>query len=114
MPLQSDASVGHQRFWSPNYTQHSAHIPPGRDGLFNLFSGNGRPHNWIAADLLIVQDGILMEHWDGLQDEASREESLSGRPMFGASFPNYDTPPPAPQTPIGRMASVRIIASHTL
>jgi predicted SnoaL-like aldol condensation-catalyzing enzyme len=24
------------RFWSPNYVQHSAHIEPGRDGLFNL------------------------------------------------------------------------------
>ncbi|PYX06894.1 MAG: hypothetical protein DMG85_12545 [Acidobacteria bacterium] len=22
-----------QRYWSPNYIQHSAHIPPGRDGL---------------------------------------------------------------------------------
>ena len=25
-----------QRFWSPDYIQHSAHIPPGRDGLFDL------------------------------------------------------------------------------
>ena len=25
-----------EKFWSPNYVQHSAHIPPGRDGLFNL------------------------------------------------------------------------------
>ena len=25
-----------ERFWSPNYIQHSAHIEPGRDGLFNL------------------------------------------------------------------------------
>lgn len=25
-----------ERFWSPNYIQHSAHIAPGRDGLFNL------------------------------------------------------------------------------
>jgi predicted SnoaL-like aldol condensation-catalyzing enzyme len=25
-----------ERFWSSNYIQHSAHIPPGRDGLFNL------------------------------------------------------------------------------
>ena len=25
-----------ERFWSPDYIQHSAHIPPGRDGLFNL------------------------------------------------------------------------------
>ena len=25
-----------ERFWSPDYIQHSAHIAPGRDGLFNL------------------------------------------------------------------------------
>jgi len=25
-----------EKFWSPDYIQHSAHIPPGRDGLFNL------------------------------------------------------------------------------
>ena len=25
-----------ERYWSPNYIQHSAHIAPGRDGLFNL------------------------------------------------------------------------------
>ena len=25
-----------ERFWSPNYIQHSAHIEPGREGLFNL------------------------------------------------------------------------------
>jgi len=24
------------RFWSPSYIQHSAHIEPGREGLFNL------------------------------------------------------------------------------
>ena len=23
-------------FWSPNYIQHSAHIAPGREGLFHL------------------------------------------------------------------------------
>jgi predicted SnoaL-like aldol condensation-catalyzing enzyme len=23
-------------FWSPRYIQHSAHIPPGREGLFGL------------------------------------------------------------------------------
>jgi predicted SnoaL-like aldol condensation-catalyzing enzyme/predicted ester cyclase len=103
-----------EKFWSPGYIQHSAHIPPGRDGLFNLvraapptlhyenslifaaddrvmlhgrFSGNGRSHNWVAADILIMKNGVLMEHWDVLQDEATRAESLSGRPMFGNSFP---------------------------
>jgi predicted SnoaL-like aldol condensation-catalyzing enzyme len=25
-----------ERFWSPKYIQHSAHIAPGRDGLFAL------------------------------------------------------------------------------
>ena len=101
------------RYWSPNYIQHSAHIEPGREGLFNLikaspaslryepgvivaegdfvivhgrFSGTGRPRNWIAADVVRIADGVLAEHWDVLQDEAARAESKSGRPMFGDSF----------------------------
>ena len=101
------------RFWSPYYIQHSAHIEPGRDGLFNLikslpgtlryenarvvaegdfvflhgrFSGHGRPRAWIAADIVRMQDGILVEHWDVLQDEATQAESRSGLPMFGTSF----------------------------
>jgi predicted SnoaL-like aldol condensation-catalyzing enzyme len=28
-----------ERFWSPGYVQHSAHIAPGREGLFNLVRG---------------------------------------------------------------------------
>jgi predicted SnoaL-like aldol condensation-catalyzing enzyme len=28
-----------ERFWSSNYIQHSAHIPPGREGLFALVKG---------------------------------------------------------------------------
>ena len=102
------------RFWSPSYIRHSAHIAPGRDGLFNLiktiprtlkyepglimaegdfvilhgrFSGLGLPANWIAADILRVKDGVMVEHWDVIQDEASREQSKSGRPMFGEAFP---------------------------
>jgi predicted SnoaL-like aldol condensation-catalyzing enzyme len=101
-------------FWSENYIQHSAHIEPGRDGLFNLirslpdtlryenalilaegdyvmlhgrFSGHGRPRAWIAADILRMEYGRLAEHWDVLQDEASASESKSGLPMFGDRFP---------------------------
>jgi predicted SnoaL-like aldol condensation-catalyzing enzyme len=104
-----------QKFWSPHYIQHSAHIEPGRDGLFNLvrtlpptlryepgtivadgdfviahgrFSGFLRV-NWIVADILRIEDGILVEHWDVIQDEATREESKSKAPMFGTSFPRY-------------------------
>jgi predicted SnoaL-like aldol condensation-catalyzing enzyme len=105
-----------ERFWSPGYIQHSAHIAPGREGLFNLvrslpptlkyepgvivadgdfvivhgrFSGFGAPANWIAADILRLEDGVLVEHWDVIQDEATLEESKSGRPMFGNSFPAH-------------------------
>jgi predicted SnoaL-like aldol condensation-catalyzing enzyme len=106
--------VAAERYWSSDYIQHSAHIPPGRQGLFNLikslpttlkyepgvmvadgdlvivhgrFSGFGAPVNWIAADILRISDGILVEHWDVIQDEASREQSKSGLPMFGDTFP---------------------------
>jgi predicted SnoaL-like aldol condensation-catalyzing enzyme len=104
-----------EKFWSPNYIQHSAHIKPGRDGLFDLiksqpaslryehglilaegdyvivhgrFSGNGRRAAWIAADVVRVEDGKLAEHWDVLQDEATELESVSGLPMFGDRFPD--------------------------
>ncbi len=50
------------------------------------FSGTGRPRNWIAADIVRIAGGVLAEHWDVLQDEATREESQSGRPMFGDAF----------------------------
>jgi predicted SnoaL-like aldol condensation-catalyzing enzyme len=102
-----------ERFWSPDYIQHSAHIEPGREGLFNLvrsipstlkyepgtivaegdlvivhgrFSGFGQPVNWIAADIVRIRDGVLAEHWDVIQDEATRKESKSWLPMFGDSF----------------------------
>ena len=105
-----------EKFWSANYIQHSAHIEPGREGLFNLikslpptlkyeagaivadgdfviahgrFSGFGAPANWIAADILRIQDGILVEHWDVIQDEATQQQSKSKAPMFGDTFPAY-------------------------
>ncbi len=53
------------------------------------FSDFGAPVNWIAADILWIEDGILLEHWDVIQDQATQEQSKSGRPMFGNSFPLY-------------------------
>jgi predicted SnoaL-like aldol condensation-catalyzing enzyme len=103
-----------ERFWSPRYIQHSAHIPPGRDGLFGLvktlpatlryenhvvaasgdfvvlhgrFSGLGPMPAWVVADIVRMEDGLLAEHWDVIQDEAPREQSRSGLPMFGDKFP---------------------------
>jgi predicted SnoaL-like aldol condensation-catalyzing enzyme len=102
------------RFWSPSHIQHSAHIEPGREGLFRLvenlpstlryepgtiiadkefvivhgrYSGFGQPTNWIVANIVRIADGVLAEHWDVIQDEATQEQSKSGLPMFGTRFP---------------------------
>jgi predicted SnoaL-like aldol condensation-catalyzing enzyme len=102
-----------ETYWSPNYIQHSAHIPPGRDGLFNLvkaspsslryehglivaegdfvivhgrYSNTGLTANWVVADIVRIENGLLTEHWDVIQDEATREQSKSGNPMFGNAF----------------------------
>ena len=31
--------IAAERYWSPEYIQHSAHIEPGREGLFKLIKG---------------------------------------------------------------------------
>ena len=33
------------------------------------------------------REGVLKEHWDVRQDEATKAESVSGLPMFGDAFP---------------------------
>lgn len=109
-----------ERFWSETYIQHSAHIPPGRDGLFGLvratpaslryenhlilaegdnvmlhgrFTGHGAARPWLAADRLRLENGLLAEHWDVLADEPTEAESVSGLPAIGTSFATPDQPP---------------------
>ncbi len=99
-----------ERYFSPGYVQHSAGIGPGREGILALvrsvrrqyesalvvaecdyvivhgrFSGGGRPTR-IVVDILRIEDGRLAEHWDVIQDEATRAGSKSGLPMFGDRF----------------------------
>ncbi len=50
------------------------------------FSGHGPPVAWIAADIVRIENGRLAEHWDVIEDEARRESSKSGLPMFGDHF----------------------------
>jgi predicted SnoaL-like aldol condensation-catalyzing enzyme len=40
----------------------------------------------LQRDILRIKDSILVEHWDVIQDEAPREQSKSGLPMFGNVF----------------------------
>ena len=51
------------------------------------YSGFGQPSNWIVADIVRIADGVLAEHWDVIQDEATQQQSKSGLPMFGTGFP---------------------------
>src|SRR5260370_33424222 len=96
--------VAAERYWSPDYIQHSAHIAPGRGGLFNLikslpttlkyepgmivadgdfvmvhgrFSDFGPPVNWIAADIIRIKDSILVEHWDVMKRPANNQRAAS-------------------------------------
>ena len=105
--------TAYERYWAADYIQHSAHIPPGRDGLRSLialtpatmryehqlivanndfvmvhgrFSGIGQPKAWVVVDIVRIAGGLLAEHWDVVQDEASQAESKSGNPMFGNMF----------------------------
>ena len=50
------------------------------------YSGLGFPSNWIITDIVRVEDGVFVEHWDVIQDEATKEQSKSGHPMFAEAF----------------------------
>jgi len=103
---------GARRFWSPDYIQHNPLVSDGPQALFDFvralpastsfesqlaiaegdyvmvhgrYSDNGYPANWVVVDILRLEDGLMVEHWDVIQDEA--KSSASGRPMFGEHFP---------------------------
>lgn len=107
--------TAYERYWSPDYIQHSAILPPGVAGLkkemsalpltfkyepglivaegdhvmvHGKYSGFGAPKAWIIVDIFRIANGLLVEHWDVIQDEASEAESKSGAPMFGDVFSN--------------------------
>src|SRR5260370_25775503 len=108
-----------ERFWPPKYIQHSAHIAPGREGLFALirsapdtlryenqrivaegdyviahgcFSGNGRPAAWIAADIVRFEDALLAEHWDVYCKTKPHKKSPSAAfPCFVIASPRNDS-----------------------
>ena len=103
-----------KKFWSPDYVQHSALVPAGREGLFSTirgapamryehqiavaegdyvmihgrFSYIGQAANWVVVDICRLEGGILVEHWDVIQDEVGQAASAGGYPMFGRDFPS--------------------------
>jgi len=93
-----------ERYWSPHYIQHSAHIAPGREGLFDLvrntpatmryenaltvadgdyvllhgrFSGIGQPAAWVVVDIVRLEGGRLagaLGRHPGRSDEGAIQE----------------------------------------
>ena len=104
-----------EKYWSPNYIPHSAHIEPGREGPFNLikslpptlkyesgtiaaegdfvvvhgrFSNFGLPVNWIAAEIFRIEDGIPVEHWDVIQTRSQESNPTVEIPCLELRFRN--------------------------
>jgi predicted SnoaL-like aldol condensation-catalyzing enzyme len=90
-----------KQYWSPSLTLHSAHLAPGRCGLFEFvkaapatlryepglilandnyvivhgrISGHRGPRNWIIATILRIEDGCVAEQWEVVQEEASQAQ----------------------------------------
>jgi predicted SnoaL-like aldol condensation-catalyzing enzyme len=109
-----------ERYWSANYIQHSAHIAPGREGLFNLvksipptlkyepgtivaegkfvivhgrFSGMGLPVNWIAADILRIEDDVLAEHWTSFRTKLPKKNQRAVCPCLARTLLNDPAQP---------------------
>lgn len=103
---RGDRSV-FERIVAADYIQHSPYLPGGRAGLFHLLDELAKiPDNvfrpvrvledddlvlvhsaWIAGgiaravvDLFRVEDGLLVEHWDAMQEQPAR--TASGRSML--------------------------------
>ncbi len=96
-------------YWAEDYIQHNPNVPNGRDAL-KSFAIDNRPPNFayefgfalqegnfvfiqarysglgekpfIGNDIFRLKDGIIVEHWDILQEEVPVEDSVSGNPMF--------------------------------
>ena len=104
--------VAAEYYWSTDYIQHSTHIEPGRDGLFNMiknspaslkykcgivmaeddlvivhgqFSGFSGAASWVTANVVRIRDRVLVEHWDVLQEEETSERSIGQSPMYDRS-----------------------------
>ena len=67
-----------ERFWSPKYIQHSAHIAPGREGLFALVRST--PDTLHYENQLIVAEGDPYKVSCESRAELSPREAASSHP----------------------------------
>jgi len=95
-----------KELFSPNYIQHNPAFPNGPEPLIGLatnpmpnvtyeignviaegnlvaihfrVTGFG-PKPMVGVDILRIEDGLIVEHWDVVQEEVT--DTVSGNPMF--------------------------------
>ena len=74
-----------EQYWSPNYIQHSAHIGPGREGLFNLIKGI--PPTLKYEPGLIIADGGISE-----SERRIRQQQMQQQKSCRAKKPSWQHP----------------------
>src|SRR6266851_8452616 len=79
--------TGRRRVQTPRHADpcHTHHAP------FELHRApRVTPLSAQTASLFLasLENGKLAEHWDVVEDEATRAQSKSGNPMFGKTFPD--------------------------
>ncbi|WP_217559258.1 nuclear transport factor 2 family protein [Streptomyces sp. GbtcB6] len=96
------------RYVHPDYIQHNPTIPPLKAGLRafagslpattryepgavlaegDLVMAHGRYSGatetpLLAVDIFRFEDGLVVEHWDVVQEEVPVEKTVAGHPMF--------------------------------
>jgi predicted SnoaL-like aldol condensation-catalyzing enzyme len=96
------------RYLHPDYVQHNPFIPAAKAGLRGFIAGlpdttryepgaiiaegdlvmvhgrysGGLDKPLIGIDIFRFEDGLVVEHWDVLQDEVAAQDTVAGNPMF--------------------------------
>jgi hypothetical protein len=86
-----------ERYWSSNYIQHSAHIAPGRDGLFNLVRSTPPTLKYEPGLISTFRSRAAKQHGPARHVVASVTASLARSVAWSGHWP---LPPPtrAPST----------------
>ena len=87
-----------ERFWSSNYIQHSAHIEPGREGLFNLIKSAPASLKYEPG-VIVAQGDFVIVH--GLDDTQGSVPTSSQLPPAASEKVLGAATAPAPALPVG-------------
>jgi predicted SnoaL-like aldol condensation-catalyzing enzyme len=88
-------------FWSESYIQHSAHIEPGRDGLFNLIKS--LPHTLRYENSLIMAEGDYVILHGRFSGNGTPGALIAGYRQDGARSPRRALGCPAKRSDASRI-----------